>query len=479
MVRGALGVCGLAVACLPAWSGIARAEDLADLVAGPVEKVVGECAFTEGPAWHPDGYLLFSDIPNERILRVEADGASSEWLNPSGGANGLMIDRQGNVYACQGELRRIALLRTTGDGTGELVKPLAETYDEKPFNKPNDLALDGTGGLYFTDPNYRGQSDPPTQPVQGVYYIAAGGPVTRVIDDLPRPNGILVSPDGKKLYVANIELRQIMEYEIQGPGKLGPGRVLFTGDADLDGRGPDGMALDSAGRLYTTYKSIVVLTPAGDLVGRIALHEKPANCAFGGDDGQTLYITARTSLYKVPMQVRGMDLQPLGPGATRPFEARDLKLNVPTTWKEEEPANRLRLAQFAVPAAAGDPHGAELVISGPFGGSDAANIDRWLAQFSAQERQARMTQGTSPLGTYIVVDLSGTYSRPVGPPVEGRTEATPGFRMLGVIVKTTAGGNYFLKLTGPERTVDAAAAPLRQTFGGVASVETEYKLSEN
>jgi gluconolactonase len=467
------------VACLLAVAGIARAEDLADLVAGPAEKVVGECAFTEGPAWHPDGFLLFSDIPNERILRVGVDGGTAEWLKPSGGANGLMIDRQGNVYACQGELRRIALLRTAGEGTGELVKPLAETFDGQPFNKPNDLALDGAGGLYFTDPNYRGQSDPPTRPVPGVYYIAAGGEVTRVIDDLPRPNGILVSPDGKQLYVANIELRQIMAYDIQGPGRLGPGRVLFTGDADLDGRGPDGMALDSSGRLYTTYKSIVVLMAGGELLGRIPVDEKPANCAFGGGDGQTLYITARTSLYKVPMQVRGMDLQPLGPGATRPFEARDLKLNVPTTWKEEEPANRLRLAQFSVPAAAGDSQGAELVISGPFGGSDAANIDRWLGQFAAQEREARLTQGTSPLGPYIVVDLSGSYSRPVGPPVEGRTEPTPGFRMLGVILKTPAAGNYFLKLTGPEHTVDAAAAPLRQAFGGNIRAEAEYKLSEN
>ena len=194
------------------------------------------------------------------------EGGEHANLNPGHFRNvhTMQIDRQGNIYACQGADRCVVRLRTNETGTGELVQVLAGEFEGQPFNQPNDLAIDTSGGLYFTDPNYRGADQPPTQPVQGVYYIAAGGEVTRVIDDLPRPNGILVSPDGKKLFVANIELRQIMEYEITQPGRLGPGRVLFTGDADLDGRGPDGMALDSSGRLYTTYKSIVVVAPGGE-----------------------------------------------------------------------------------------------------------------------------------------------------------------------------------------------------------------------
>jgi gluconolactonase len=468
----------------PVWAGIilivggvCRADDLADLVAGPVEKVVGDCAFTEGPAWHPDGYLLFSDIPNDRILRVAVDGTSTEWLKPSSGANGLMCDRQGNVYACQGEARRIALLRTGSDGKGMLVKPLVAEFDSKPFNKPNDLAIDNAGGLYFTDPNYRQQTEPPTQPVQGVYYIARDGAVTRVIDDLPRPNGILVSADGKTLYVANIELRQVMRYAITGPGQIGAGEVLFTGDETTDGRGPDGMSLDADGRLYCTYKSVVVLTAAGELIGRISVPEKPANCAFGGDDNRTLYITAQKSLYKVAMKVAGTVLPSRGPGATE-VAVRDLKLSVPAAWTQEEPSNRLRLAQFAIAAAEGEMEQAELVISGPFGGSDGANIDRWLAQFDAEERKVAMTQGTSPQGEYIVVDLSGTYHKSVGPPVAGRTEPAPGYRMLGVILKTKGNGNYFLKLTGPSRTVATAAESLRHAFGADPLAETEYKPSE-
>jgi gluconolactonase len=182
-------------------------------------------------------------------------------------------------------------------------------------------------------------------------------------------------------------------------------------------------------------------------------------------------------VYKVVMKVAGTVLQPRGPGATE-VAVRDLKLSIPAAWTQEEPANRLRLAQFAIAAAEGDMDQAELVISGPFGGSDGANIDRWLAQFDAEERRVAMTQGTSPQGEYIVVDLSGTYQKPVGPPVAGRTEAAGGYRMLGVILKTKGNGNYFLKLTGPDQTVAGAAESLRCAFGGDPGAETEYKPSE-
>ncbi|MFG0296873.1 MAG: SMP-30/gluconolactonase/LRE family protein, partial [Maioricimonas sp. JB045] len=165
------------------------AAELSELVAGDLTKVVGDCRFTEGPAWHPDGYLLFSDIPNERIIKVNPDGSSSDWMKPSGGANGLMCDLAGNVYACQGNEQRVSLLRSGDDGLGQLVSVLASKYDGKVLNKPNDLAIYSAGGLYFTDPFYS-QGEPP-QPVEGVYYVSKSGKVTRVVDGLPRPNGVL------------------------------------------------------------------------------------------------------------------------------------------------------------------------------------------------------------------------------------------------------------------------------------------------
>ncbi|MFG0332867.1 MAG: SMP-30/gluconolactonase/LRE family protein [Maioricimonas sp. JB049] len=454
------------------------AAELSDLVGGELTKVVGDCRFTEGPAWHPDGYLLFSDIPNERIIKVNPDGSSSDWMNPSGGANGLMCDQSGNVYACQGEEQRVALLRSGKDGSGQLVSVLASQYDGKSLNKPNDLALDSAGGLYFTDPFYS-QGEPP-QPLEGVYYIARTGEVTRVVDGLPRPNGVLVSPDGAYLYVANINERELVRYPIQEAGKLGDKEVLFTGDEELDGRGPDGMAFDENGTLYTTYKKLVVLSYDGELIGRIDVPEKPANCAFGGADNRTLYITARTSLYSLPMKVAGMALQASGPGAgsekTREVKAEKLTLQVPESWEQQQPSNNLRLAQFAIPPVKGDDEGAELVVFPPFGGSIPQNIQRWITQFESEGLRTKMTQGSTSQGDYVLVDLQGTYKKPDGPPFLRRTKPAPDYRMIAVIFSARAGGNYFLKVTGPKATVGANTDAFRATFGGKAADESEYEL---
>ena len=153
------------------------AADVKDLIApnAEVKKVVGDCKFTEGPAFSPKGFLLFSDIPNSRIVKVEADGTSSDFLKPSGNANGLAFDAAGNLYACQGGSRRVVKI-TPQDGK---VESLCDSYDGKPINSPNDLALDGHGGLYFSDPRY-GADAKIDQPCMGVYYIDAAGKTTRV-----------------------------------------------------------------------------------------------------------------------------------------------------------------------------------------------------------------------------------------------------------------------------------------------------------
>lgn len=497
MLRAIL--CGTLLGTLLALSPCAAsAADVSELVAGKLEKVVGDCKFTEGPAWHPDGYLLFSDIPNSRIVRVNADGTHADWMNPSGGANGLMCDSEGHVYACQGDLQQVARITSGSDIKGALAAVLAKEYDGKPLNKPNDLALDTEGGLYFTDPNYRQQ--PPSQPVQGVYYVARDGVVKRVIGDLPRPNGVLVSEDGKTLYVANIELRQIMAYPIVAPGQLSEGKVLFTGEEQVDGNGPDGMALDSDGRIYATYKQLVVVSPKGELVGRIETPEKPANCAFGGEDNQTLYVTARTSLYKLPMKVKGIALREHGPhgvniaaeaateevscddapaskeSESREVELQGLKLQVPKSWEQQKPSSNLRLGQFAIPAKEGDDEGAEYVVFPPFGGTAQQNIERWIGQFEGQGREVKSTQGSSDQGKYIFVELTGTYKKPFGPPFAQQTKPAPDYKMLGVILTSQQGGNYFIKVTGPKETVAGVTEAVRKSFGADAKKETEYEL---
>ena len=479
------------------------AADLKELVApnAAAVKVVGDCKFTEGPAFSPKGFLLFSDIPNSRIVRVDADGQSSDFLKPSGGANGLVFDGAGHLYACQGQARRVVKIAIQ-DGK---IEPLCDQYDGKPLNSPNDLALDSVGGLYFTDPRYGGDSKI-EQSCMGVYYVDAAGRTTRVIESLQRPNGILVSIDGKTLYVAEPNKRELWKYEITGPGKIGSGRLIFTGDEKQDGGGPDGMSLDHYGNIYTTYNGIVVLNPDGGLIGRIDVPEHPANCKFGGTDGKTLYVTARTSLYSIAMNVAGAPLFASGPrpapqvshrssfrGPARLAQdkkvaekeevkevtVKEIKLKVPASWKQEDPSNNLRLAQFKIPPADGDKPVTELVISsfGGDGGGVDQNFKRWIDQFTAEGLKLKMFSGQCEQGKYYVNDISGTYLQSTGGPFAGGKK-TPmaGYRSLSVVLAVPEKGVYFLRLTGPEKTVTAAADSFRKSFDGDASKEAAYEL---
>lgn len=476
------------------------AAELKDLVSADATptKVAGDCAFTEGPAYSPKGFLLFSDIPNSRIVRVDADGKSSDFLKPSGQANGLMFDSAGHLYACQGGARRVVKI---GIQDGK-IEPLCDSFDGKPLNSPNDLALDGQGGLYFTDPRYGGDGKI-DQTCMGVYYVDAAGKTTRVIDNRRRPNGILVSIDGKTLFVAEPDKRELWKYEITGPGKINSGKLIFTGEEKQDGGGPDGMCLDQHGNIYATYNSIVVLNPDGVLIGRIAVPEHPANCKFGGVDGKTLYVTARTSLYSIAMKVAGAPLFPNGPrpapqvsrresfrGPARltqdkkeskvevkEIAIKDIKLKLPSDWKKEEPSNNLRLAQFKPPAAEGDEAVAELVISsfGGDGGGVDQNFKRWNDQFTPEGRKIKTTSGECAQGKYYVSDIKGTYLQSSGGPFAGgKKTPKPNYRSVSVVL-SHADGTYFLRLTGPEKTVTAASDAFRKSFGGDAEKEAEYE----
>lgn len=480
-----------------------HATELADLVAAgaEVQKVTGDCKFTEGPAYSPAGFLLFSDIPNSRIVKVDAKGAVSDFLKPSGASNGLAYDAAGNLFACQGGDRRVVKILADGK-----IESLCDAYDGKPLNSPNDLALDGSGGLYFTDPRY-GADMKIDQPCMGVYYIDASGKTTRVIDDRARPNGVLVTNDRKTLLVAEPNKRELWSYPISGPGKLGTGKLIFTGDESLDGGGPDGMALDSKGNIYTTYKSVVVLNPDGALIGRIRVPEQPANCKFGDPDGKKLYITARTSLYSLAMNVTGAPLAAAGPKSTsqalhgrslrgiarltqgdkekkedaapKDVKIEDITLKIPGTWKQQPPANKLRLAQFLIPAANGDEFPTELVISSFAGGGGGieANLKRWTDQFAGEGRKLKIMTGKCEQGEYVLHDVTGTYMFTAGGPFAGgKKEARANHRSMSVILTVKDKANYFIRLTGPEKAVNAAAEGFRASFGADAKQEKPYDL---
>jgi gluconolactonase len=270
--------------------------------AGPIVKLHSGFKFTEGPAADREGNVYFTDIPNERINKVDADGKLSVFREKSNHANGLMLNAKGEIVACEMDGQVAAY---SPDGKSRRV--LADTYEGKRFNAPNDLVIDKQGGVYFTDPAFSAPRPLP-QGKTCVYYIAADGKVSRLVDDLPNPNGVILSPDEKTLYVIPSGQAEMMAYPVEAPGKIGKGRVFCTLKQRKEGEkaGGDGLAVDTKGNLYITSNlGLQVFAPDGKLLGIIALPEQPANVEFGGKDLKTLYVTARTSLYTVPMEVQG------------------------------------------------------------------------------------------------------------------------------------------------------------------------------
>ncbi len=268
----------------------------------PVEKVAGGFAFTEGPAADGLGNLFFSDIPNARIHKLDAKGKVSVFREKSNKANGLMVDSLGRILACEMDGALVAL---SPDGTGREV--LADQHNGKPLNAPNDLVLDKTGGIYFTDPMY-GAKTPLPQGKTCVYYLPKGGKPSRLLDNLPNPNGVSLSPDGTTLYVIPSSQKRMMAYPVEAPGKLGVGRVFceLAQKRPQGNGGGDGLAVDVQGNLYiTTETGVQVYSPAGKLLGTLVFPEQPANCDFGGPGNKTLFVTAQTSLYKVELEIPG------------------------------------------------------------------------------------------------------------------------------------------------------------------------------
>ena len=269
---------------------------------GPATKVAGGFGFTEGPAADGQGNLYFSDIPNARIHKLDAQGKVTVFREKSNKSNGLMVDGKGRILACEMDGAVVAL---SADGQGREV--LADQHNGKPLNAPNDLVIDKTGGIYFTDPMY-GAKTPLPQGKTCVYYLPQGGKPARLLDNLPNPNGVILSPDEKTLYVIPSSQRQMMAYPVEAPGKLGAGRVFCELAQRRPGgnSGGDGLAVDVQGNLYITAETgVQVWSPAGKLLGTLVFPEQPANCDFGGPGNKTLYATARTGLYQVELEIPG------------------------------------------------------------------------------------------------------------------------------------------------------------------------------
>ncbi len=273
---------------------------------GEIVKLHTGFKFTEGPAADAQGNLFFTDIPSNRILKVDTEGKLSTFLENSQGCNGLMFDGKGRLIACQGTAGRIVSI----DLDTKEVKAVADQFNGKRFNRPNDVCVDRQGGVYFTDPVF-GQGETP-QDKMCVYYVSASGDVTRLIDDLPRPNGVILSPDEKTLYVLPSGAPELMAYPVDAPGQINKakGKALckLEQPAGAQARGGDGLTIDTNGNLYLTnpaMSAIQVVSPEGKTLGVLKFPESPSNCTFGGKDMKTLFVTARSSLYTAAMDATG------------------------------------------------------------------------------------------------------------------------------------------------------------------------------
>lgn len=267
-----------------------------------LEKVISDFEFTEGPVWHPDGFLLFSDIPANTIYQWIPDEKPTVFRRPSGNTNGNTLDREGRLISAEHGNRRVS--RTEKDGK---VVTLASQYQGKRLNSPNDLAVKSDGSIYFTDPPYGIKPEQEELGFYGVYRIARDGTLTLLVKDFVRPNGIAFSPDEKKLYVNDSEKKHMRVFDVKPDGTLENGRI-FAELKDPNKNGvPDGMKVDREGNVYTTGPGGVwVFSPSGDLLGKIEVPEFAANLAWGVSDYKTLYITASKSLYRVRLKIPGV-----------------------------------------------------------------------------------------------------------------------------------------------------------------------------
>jgi len=265
-----------------------------------VTKVVGGYAFTEGPSVAPDGRVFFTDQPNDKIdVWSENGNTITTFLQPCERSNGTYFNQKGELVACADLHNRLVIFDMKGK-----MKTIAENYNGQPLNAPNDLWIAPNGGIYFSDPFYaRDYWEPGRKEVQdkrGVYYLNPEGKVSRVIDDYKQPNGLIGTPDGKTLYVSDINDRKIWKYDIQPDGTL-TNKTFFAPE------GSDGMTIDQQGNVYLTNKVVSVFNSKGENIARIEVPEQPSNVCFGGKKRNILFITARTSVYTLKMNTKGVN----------------------------------------------------------------------------------------------------------------------------------------------------------------------------
>jgi gluconolactonase len=300
-----IALCSLFLSVLTVQHSSGNSSDNLEAIASSnakVEKLSSGFEFTEGPLWDRRGFLLFSDIPADTIYKWTADGKISLFRRPAGHPNGNTLDREGRLITAEHDRR---LVRIELDGR---VSILAERYQGKRLNSPNDVVVKLDGSIYFTDPPYGISKEQEELGFYGVYRLALDKTLTLLTKSLVRPNGLAFSPDENKLYVSDSEKRYIRVFQVKPNGTLSKGRVFAKLPEISNEEGvPDGMKVDVQGNVYCSGSGGVwVFSPNGELLGKIIVPEIVTNLAWGNLDYKSLYITAGTSLYRIPLNIAGI-----------------------------------------------------------------------------------------------------------------------------------------------------------------------------
>jgi gluconolactonase len=264
-----------------------NAQNFSDVT---VETLVRDARYAEGPVWSPEGFLLFSDTVTDQIKKFTPGKGVSDYLSVPGGAAGSTYDEEGRLYVCEFHGRRVT--RTAKNGKADV---LAARFEGKRLNAPSDIVVRRDGNVYFTDPAFGNQQDTRELDFYGVFRIKTNGDLEAVARWKTRPNGITLSPNGRLLYVADSDARLIRVYDLAGNGSASNERVFVDKIAGV----PGGLRTDEKGNVYAAAKAVVVYSPKGEKLKEINLAETPSNLAFGDKDFSSLYVTARSALYRV------------------------------------------------------------------------------------------------------------------------------------------------------------------------------------
>jgi len=272
---------------------LAGGQDFAKI---SIQRVDAGFDYAEGPAWSREGFLVFSDTVKGELRKLTPGSRSERYRAEANGPAGNAFDAQGRLYTCETHARRVVRLDRKGQ-----IETVAAAWEGKRLNAPNEIAVRKDGHVFFTDPAFGKQADTRELDFHGVFHVPPRGPLTTLARWQTRPHGIALSGDGRQLFVANADERNIRVFTLDKDGKASAERVFVSG---IDGP-PAGIRLDERGNVYVAASGLTVYSPEGIKLASWELGEPPSNCEFGDADRMTLYITARTSLYRIRMTVKG------------------------------------------------------------------------------------------------------------------------------------------------------------------------------